>query len=555
MNRWEFIKASTFLGCSTAVLGADSISCSKRTQTKPADTGTQPKNYRISTASGAVKIMPEDILPESDTVTFGIAGNETECFQIVIRPETTVERVSVTVNDLVSGSNRISGHTWHQVGYVYISTFAGHPVPADVSGKLSGWYPDPLLTRDHAHLIENWSNSIWVTVHAPAGTPAGTYQGTVELEIGPHTETIHIEATVYGFSIPAVPSLPSLFSLALEYLAKVYPGLPTAIRKNWLDFLAERRIMPTDLYIDLQGPDGAYRITPEEYVHYNGQTNGFVIYPITVTWEDRNAPAEVLIQRFEENRRYIDAIIASGAAAGGKGVFYGFDENEPEHFDTMKAVHAHIKSRYPDIPIATTSMHIQSLAQLEAVHVDILVLHITDGIYNNPFADQLRAAGKKVWGYISLQPYHPMPNWRIENALIETRVLLSAMAYHERFDGFLYWGVNQYNKGQWETPRPISRNTPLKLDMSITTPTEEYKWLHGDGLLIYPGTDGPLSSIRMENIRKGLEEYEYYKLVEAKLGKNATLELAAQVAQSMSAYTRDVQEYLKHKASLAAKLG
>src|SRR5690606_31905427 len=133
-------------------------------------------------------------LPEKNTVSIGIAGNESECFQVVVRPETTLEHVKVTVSDLVSGANRITGLTWHQVGYVYISTFDGHPVPADVSGRLPGWYPDPLLERDDAYLLKGWSNCIWVTVTVPAEMPAGRYEGTVTLDIEGTTEIIAVEA-------------------------------------------------------------------------------------------------------------------------------------------------------------------------------------------------------------------------------------------------------------------------------------------------------------------------------------------------------------------------
>src|SRR5690606_18121416 len=171
----------------------------------------------------------------------------------------------------------------------------------------------------------------------------------------------------------------------------------------------------------------------------------------------------------------------------------------------MRIVNKYIKEQYPQVPIATTSQYIKTVEQLDDLGVDILILHITDGIYNNTFADEVRNAGKKVWGYISLQPYHPMPNWRIENSPVEARVLLSAMAFKERFDGFLYWGLNQYNKGNWQLPAKIKKDSDLKLGMSITTPTTEYQWLHGDGLLLYPGEEGPISSIRMENVRDGLE--------------------------------------------------
>lgn len=55
-------------------------------------------------------------------------------------------------------------------------------------------------------------------------------------------------------------------------------------------------------------------------------------------------------------------------------------------------------------------------------------------------------------------------------------------------------------------------------------PRPENKMLYGDGLLIYPGTkhrglNGPVSSIRLEIIRDGIEDYEYLTLLEKRFGK------------------------------------
>jgi hypothetical protein len=36
---------------------------------------------------------------------------------------------------------------------------------------------------------------------------------------------------------------------------------------------------------------------------------------------------------------------------------------------------------------------------------------------------------------------------------------------------------------------------------------------NGDGMLIYPGKNGPLPSIRLKMIRDGLEDYEYLTLL------------------------------------------
>jgi hypothetical protein len=44
------------------------------------------------------------------------------------------------------------------------------------------------------------------------------------------------------------------------------------------------------------------------------------------------------------------------------------------------------------------------------------------------------------------------------------------------------------------------------------------KWAqNGNGLLFYPGTDGPWDSIRVENFRDGMQDYEYIQLLLNKL--------------------------------------
>ncbi|WP_316814552.1 DUF4091 domain-containing protein [Pedobacter nyackensis] len=555
-GRRSFLKTSAFLGMNTMLFGMASTSCKSKNILDPVKEDKVNKaQYRISTASGMLKVMPGDVLPESRTARISLAGNERESFQIVVRAKEDIDGVKVTIGDFTNNQHRLNSIKWSQVGYVYISTFSGHPTTGDVKGRQPGWYPDPLLERDSVKLMRDWSNAIWFTIHAPAGTPAGTYKGKITLEIKGVKEEISVEALVHNFALPAVPTLPNLFSLSVEYLDGMYDGFTGEIRKNWFDLLLASRMCPTDLYLNMNTKEGRSKITATDYSSFKGLTNGFVIYPITATWADRSAPAEELIARFEQNRPYIDQILATGAVANGKGVFYGFDECEPEHFEVMRKVNKYIKEQYPQVPIATTSQYVKTVEQLDDLGLDILIMHIFDGIYNNTFADQVRNAGKKVWAYISLQPYYPMPNWRIENPLQETRVLLGAMAYKERFDGFLYWGLNQYNKGNRQLPAKIKRNSDLKLEMSITTPTDEYKWLHGDGLLIYPGENGPLSSIRMENIREGLEDYEYYKLVEQKLGSGTAAIEAGKIARNTRDFERNEDNFSQHRIALAKLIG
>jgi len=55
----------------------------------------------------------------------------------------------------------------------------------------------------------------------------------------------------------------------------------------------------------------------------------------------------------------------------------------------------------------------------------------------------------------------------------------------------------------------------------------QHKWANGDGNLIYPGPESPLSSIRLENIRDGLEDYEYLRLLGEKVERVSKLPATA----------------------------
>ena len=47
-----------------------------------------------------------------------------------------------------------------------------------------------------------------------------------------------------------------------------------------------------------------------------------------------------------------------------------------------------------------------------------------------------------------------------------------------------------------------------------------FKLSCGDGCFIYPGENGPLPSIRLENLRNGIEDWELIKLVRDKMNGN-----------------------------------
>ena len=73
------------------------------------------------------------------------------------------------------------------------------------------------------------------------------------------------------------------------------------------------------------------------------------------------------------------------------------------------------------------------------------------------------------------------------------------------FDGFLRWAYNSWP----ENPMIDSRYI---------------KWPAGDTYFIYPG---PLSSVRFERLREGIQDYEKIRILREELDQSTSLEAAA----------------------------
>jgi len=86
------------------------------------------------------------------------------------------------------------------------------------------------------------------------------------------------------------------------------------------------------------------------------------------------------------------------------------------------------------------------------------------------------------------------------------------MAYKCKTGGFLYWMLDE-----WTPFRKIITTGPYT-DWAMSSPTGTHVGKQvGDGDLMCAGPDGPVSTIRLENIRDGLEDYEYLYVLKQKV--------------------------------------
>lgn len=118
----------------------------------------------------------------------------------------------------------------------------------------------------------------------------------------------------------------------------------------------------------------------------------------------------------------------------------------------------------------------------------------------------------------------------MDNLLHEPR-LLFWQASQLNITGFLYWGVNVWHTGPTHTPIDGTA-----LESPYISPTEWNPMQSqgaqdvGDGVLMYAGVDGPLSTIRLHAVRDGIEDFGYLALLRAKQGDAAVQEFIAKLS-------------------------
>jgi hypothetical protein len=184
--------------------------------------------------------------------------------------------------------------------------------------------------------------------------------------------------------------------------------------------------------------------------------------------------------------------------------------------------------------------------------------------HNPKFAQERRQAGDVYTWYICCGPKAPYVANFIDRAGTDLRVWLWQTWQHE-VDGVLIWDSTWWTSG---AAYPDSLQDPYQDSMSWVdgygTPRGAKRaWNAGDGRFLYPpeacfdgGTapvlEGPVSSIRWEALRDGMEDFVYLAMLKRLLaGKRATLSVAEiaryeallvvppEISKSLTDWTKD----------------
>jgi hypothetical protein len=487
--------------------------------------------YGIGVTSNLHKVLRDQpYLGEiNDQAQVALARNEHEGFQVVVLPlAKRLQSVRVVLDDLKSSDGHVLSKAnlrAFPVGYVDCRD-AGYSV------DYAGWWPDPLLTDATFDVEPGKNQPVWVDVYAPEDQPPGDYAGILEIvpQNAPPT-TLRVQVTVWNYAIPRRGRFKVLGRFRPDALVSFYKwkALPPDVYLKWCLFQVEHRYSPTDIY--------ASTMTPDKTVLAECLRAG--LNAVVLSNISQLIPYDRTLLQYgtpdEQQKAQIASILKNGVqslnehGALDTAYVYCFDEvHNRSTYPLIRDICSYARAVAPAVKIATTTTYppIEPLVEAVDAWVPLLGTETSE-------IEARQVAGDEVFFYIYGLPIHPFPNASlIEYPALDGRISFW-IAFNKGWSGFLHW----YTNG-WETNAIGDKRWPEV--PWIPYCREQFKGRNGEGYFVYPGPDGePLSSIRFEAIRDGIEDWEaMYILRQLVADASRSTKTQAAVARARTVLTK-----------------
>lgn len=397
--------------------------------------------------------------------------------------------------------------------------------------------PDPLLDQQPFTAPEGGFPMLWVTLTVPReGIAPGVYIGNLAVQVGSRSATLPVSLRVHGFALPRTTYLQSSFWSFRYTLRNAYgmSEVPFDFYARFLDVCLRSRLAPIDaaewqdqplarIVRDRRGQLQVDWTAWDQYLQH-GFDRGMGTFNVGLShWmgpffeslqvrDLRSGKTETLSLQ-PGSKEYAAAVVrffslcrehfgAKGWA--GRAYLQGYDEpaNDPALLAQIKRFYGLARQGWPGLRTLITCPVSPELDGSIGIWCP-LTPH-----YDEAVAGHARARGEEVWWYVCCGPTAPWANLFLTQSGAAHRVLLW-QTFGRRSDGLLYWGINHWPQFAARTmpPLPASQRWPA-------VPWDD-GGRDGDGYLLYPGPDGPVTSLRLEIMRDGVEDYDALRMLEA----------------------------------------
>ena len=470
---------------------------------------------------------------ESDGVTIFAARGETEPIHLVLHPERPLERITASVSDLVQGQRVINAASVRiryprfmhirptteseqkaatepeQARFVAEIPDGGNYLLTDrfygKNARTLGHVEDPIFDGPPDALEAGVNAPVWLTVSVPEDAASGAYTGSISLcERGEEFARIPLRLHVWRFTVPRISSLRTWYQLWRHGTAKA----------NWKSYyrnLAEHKVsgfgaMPGAPKLELlDGRVVADWSSYDEVASFlfdelgmrhaklpHGKRGGGHkhVYPFAGlklgTPEFEVAFEDYLMQARKHLREkgWLDGLDC-----------YIFDEPDHERIEVIRKTAPIIRRAIPEMRIFPACARNTSklVGILNAWCPPVAYFGTPVGDFSAANVAAGRARGDLYWWYNQEDNCIGAP-------IVTHRALLWA-SWQADITGYFVWTINNWGK------KGMGWSTVFEI---------------GEAMVIYPGKDGPVDSLRWEQTREGLEDYEYLMMLDRAAQDKAT---------------------------------
>lgn len=492
------------------------------------------------------KVYP-DTLPSASQRCGRIfaARGEYESIQVCLRSDADLDTVSLAVVPVTCARD---GFLHLRNVQIFEALYV--PTPADRTHPVT---PDPLVPlrkragQAQVSLKAGETKAVWVRVKVPESAKPGVYEFNIlvgaaatagGLKSRPPTPSWRgrLCVSVWPFELPARPHVRTAFGISGEWIALhhgVERGSPQyqELYRKYYEELLDHRICAYSV------PYGLSDERAEKYLR-SERVNAF-----TVPYTEAEGELAKVWHRLCE----------MGVAH--KAWVYPIDEPvNSEAYATLKRMAAFVHEVAPGLKVCSPFYRgpdwNEKLTPFDELVGVLDIWCANTGYYAMGNLRELmlarQKAGEEAWWYVCCGPGGPFCNFFVNMSALQHRILMWQM-YRYGITGLLYWSTTWWN--------PASTTDPYR---DIATVKDINPNIYGDGSLFYPGAqvgiDGPVTSVRLECIRDGLEDYELLVLAERALGKERVASIAEQVTQDMVHYVTDAVKFEAIRQRLGARL-
>ena len=465
---------------------------------------------------------------QKDTLRISGIRNEVVSGQCVFLSNKSLDDVTVEVSDL---KNTASGNiipseniTWNFVGSIPLTENAPNQLEEVIVRKAPARFPDYLMENKQLDVEKGVYQAIWLTVEIPKKADPGKYIASLSVKNSTQVQSLPLEVSVSPLTLPDERHLKVTEWYSTRNFEKLH-GIKEKYSAEWFDMLGK--------YADnLAGHRQNIFQVPMNSIEITLQIDGSLSFDFQ--WFDRIA------QVFWDTDK-MDYLETGELARFGEKVWFStdihfkdfqvFDQSKNESVTIngmdviphlLPAFENHLRSKgwldktlfhVKDEPTLRNVTAWKEASRIihkyapDLIRIDALeTTHLFDDIeiavpkldYLAGWLDKYQEAahqGTELWFYtVGIYQARSYPNKTIDMPLIDNRIL-HWINYRYDLKGFLHWGWNQWTDDPFE-----------EVGMHI-----------GDGWHVYPSKNGVLNSLRWEQMRNGIQDYEYFWLLENKV--------------------------------------